>query len=73
MSQNRRFPFLTLDKTGASNEGLGSKTSGFENLRIGVAEGDMDRGYVWVGNGITRIHEIKSGQEIIDELTADWS
>lgn len=44
-----------------------------KNTRIGMVEGDMDRGYVSVGNGITHIHEIKSAQEIIDELTADWS
>ncbi|MBQ6390155.1 MAG: nitronate monooxygenase [Eggerthellaceae bacterium] len=63
---------VTMDKAGASNEELGRKMGGFENLRIGMVEGDMDRGYVSVGNGITHIHEIKSVQEIIDELTADW-
>ena len=46
---------------------------GFEKLRIGMVEGDMDRGYISVGNGITHIHAIKTAQEVIDELTADWN
>ena len=64
---------VAMDKAGASNEELGRKMGGFENLRIGMLEGDMDRGYVSVGNGITHIREIRTAQEVIDELTADWA
>jgi enoyl-[acyl-carrier protein] reductase II len=60
------------EEAGATNEELGKKMGGFENLRIGMLDGDMDRGYVSVGNGITHIHEIKTAQQVIDELTADW-
>jgi enoyl-[acyl-carrier protein] reductase II len=45
---------------------------GFANLRIGMLEGDMDAGYVSVGNGISHIHEIKSCADIISELTQNW-
>ena len=38
----------------------------------GQFEGDMENGYVSVGNGISHIHEIKSAKAIIDELTADY-
>ena len=31
----------------------------------------MDKGYVSLGNGISHINEIKTAQEIIEELTAD--
>ena len=38
---------------------------------IGMLEGDMDRGYVSVGNGIGHIHEIKNSKAILDEQTRD--
>ena len=61
-----------MDKAGASNEELGKKMGGFANLRVGMLEGDMDNGYVSVGNGISFIHSIKSVKEIIDGLTEDF-
>ena len=53
------------------NEELGKKMGGSANLRIGMPEGDMDKGYVSLGNGISHINEIKTAQEIIEELAAD--
>ncbi len=64
---------VAMDKAGASNQELGKKMGGFANLRIGMLEGDMNKGYVSVGNGISHIHSIRSCQEIIDELTADYT
>ncbi len=63
---------VAMDKAGASNEELGKKMGGFANLRLGMLEGDMDNGYVSVGNGISHIHEIKSVKEIMEELTSDF-
>lgn len=44
-----------MDKAGATNEELGKKMGGFANLRVEMLEGDMDNGYVSVGNGISFI------------------
>ena len=63
---------VAMDKAGATNEELGKKMGGFANLRIGMLEGDMENGYVSVGNGISHINEIKSAKDVIDELTADY-
>ncbi len=63
---------VAMDKGGATNEELGRKMGGFANLRIGMLEGDMDKGYVSVGNGISHIHEIKTCKDIINELTRDY-
>ena len=60
-----------MDKAGATNEKLGKKMVGFANLRVGMLEGDMDKGYVSVGNGISHIHEIKSVKEIINSMLKD--
>ena len=46
---------------------------GFANLRKGMLDGDMENGYVSVGNGVSDIHEIKSVKEIILEMTRDYS
>ncbi|MBP3892596.1 MAG: nitronate monooxygenase [Atopobiaceae bacterium] len=64
---------VAMDQAGASNEELGRKMGGFANLRLGMLEGDMENGYVSVGNGISHIHEIKSCQAIVDDLTKHFS
>jgi len=61
-----------MDRAGASNEEIGREMGGFANLRVGMLEGDMEAGYVSVGNGITQIHEIRSCAAIIDELTLNF-
>ena len=72
----RRFALadelVTMDKAGASNEELGRKMGGFANLRVGMLQGDMNKGYVSVGNGISFIHEILSAKQIIDNMTKDF-
>lgn len=34
--------------------------------------GDLDNGYVSVGNGVSLIHEIKSDKEVVEELMVDF-
>jgi len=34
--------------------------------------GDLDNGYVSVGNGVSLIHEIKSVKEVVEELMLDF-
>ena len=63
---------VEMDKSGATNEELGKMMGGFANLRKGMLDGDMENGYVSVGNGISDIHEIKSAKDIIDEMTKDY-
>lgn len=63
---------VEMDKAGATNEELGKTMGGFANLRKGMLDGDMEKGYVSVGNGISDIHEIKSAKDIIDEMTKDY-
>ena len=63
---------VEMDKAGATNEELGRTMGGFANLRKGMLDGNMDNGYVSVGNGISDIHEIKTAGEIITEMTKDF-
>ena len=63
---------VAMDKAGATNDELGRKMGGFANLRVGMLQGNMNKGYVSLGNGISFIHEIRSAKEIIDSLTKDF-
>lgn len=63
---------VEMDKAGASNAEIGKAMGGFANLRKGMLEGDMENGYVSVGNGISFIHEIKSTAQIIADMTKDY-
>ena len=63
---------VAMDKAGATNQELGKKMGGFANLRVGMLEGDMNKGYVSVGLGISQIHEIKSVKVIIDDMTKNF-
>ena len=63
---------VAMDKAGATNDELGRKMGGFANLRVGMLQGDMNKGYVSLGNGISFIREIRSAKEIIDSLTKDF-
>lgn len=61
-----------MSLAGATNDEIGAVMNGGNNLRVGMFEGDMDNGIVSLGNGITFINEIKTVQEVIDELTGDF-
>ena len=41
-------------------------------MRLGMLLGDLDNGYVLVGNGVSLIHEIKSVKDVVDELMVDF-
>ena len=61
---------VEMDREGASNEEIGKKMGGFANIRIGMLEGDMNKGYVALGTGISSIRSVKPVHVIIEELTA---
>lgn len=50
----------------------GKAMGGVGGMRLGMLLGDLEHGYVSVGNGVSLIHEIKSTKDVIDELMADF-
>lgn len=61
---------MQMSLSGASNEEIGRRKGGFSGLRAGTLEGDMNKGYVSVGDGITYIHEVRPAAKIIRGMTA---
>lgn len=60
---------VSMDKAGASHEELGKTMGGLRGLRIGMLEGNTDKGYISLGTGIGNIRSVRSVAEVVDELT----
>lgn len=50
----------------------GKVMGGVGGMRLGMLLGDLEHGYVSVGNGVSLIHEVKSVKEVVDELMVDY-
>lgn len=61
---------VRMDLAGASSDEIYKTMGGFSGLRIGMLEGDMNEGYVSVGNGITYLDKVRPVAEIMEALTS---
>lgn len=50
----------------------GKTMGGVGGMRLGMLLGDLEHGYVSVGNGVSLIHEIRSVKEVVNDLMADF-
>lgn len=57
-----------MSEDGANRSDIAKVMNGGTGMRLGMLEGNFDRGYVSVGNGITAIKDIVSVKSLIDEL-----
>ena len=46
---------------------------GTTGMRIGMMEGDLENGYVSVGNGVSLFDKIMPVKDVIDELLAGYN
>lgn len=53
-------------------EANGALMGGTSGMRLGMLEGNLEKGYSSVGTGISSIHSIQTVQEVVDELMADF-
>lgn len=60
---------VAMDKAGASNEDVGKAMGGLRGLRIGMLEGNSDKGYISLGTGIGTIRTMKTVSEVVNELS----
>ncbi|ABR74887.1 nitronate monooxygenase [Actinobacillus succinogenes] len=63
---------VEMDEHGASRDELAQAQTGGYGMRQGMLLGDLENGYISVGNGITYIHEIRSVKEVVGELMQDF-
>ncbi|ULJ61948.1 nitronate monooxygenase [Wielerella bovis] len=57
-----------MSEAGTTRADIAKVMNAGTGMRLGMLEGDFEKGYVSVGNGISQIHKIKSVKELIDEL-----
>lgn len=63
---------VEMSEAGASREDIARVMGGTVGMRRGMLEGDLEEGYISVGNGISYIREIRSVQALIDDLMQDF-
>ncbi len=63
---------VEMDKNGATREELAIKQGGGKGMKSGMLDGDLENGYISVGLGVSFIDRIKTTEELINELMADF-
>jgi len=63
---------LAMDERGQSRDEIANKMYGEQGLKVGMLDGDLERGYITVGNGISYIKSIRSVKEVIEDLMQDF-
>ncbi|MFB6349160.1 NAD(P)H-dependent flavin oxidoreductase [Moraxella sp. ZJ142] len=63
---------VEMDANGASREALAEAQTGGYGMRQGMLLGDLEKGYISVGNGITYIHAIRPVKEVVEDLMQDF-
>lgn len=63
---------LAMDERGQSRDEIANKMYGEQGLKVGMLDGDLERGYVTVGNGVSYIKGIRTVMEVIEDLMQDF-
>ncbi len=63
---------LKMDEQGRSRDEIADKMYGEQGLKVGMLDGDLEKGYITVGNGISYIKNIRPVREVIEELMHDF-
>ncbi|MCX8530796.1 NAD(P)H-dependent flavin oxidoreductase [Chryseobacterium luquanense] len=64
---------LEMDERGDSRDEIANKMYGEQGLKVGMLDGDIHRGYITVGNGISYIKNIRPVKEVVEELMYDFN
>jgi enoyl-[acyl-carrier protein] reductase II len=64
---------LEMDERGDSRDEIANKMYGEQGLKVGMLDGDIHKGYITVGNGISYIKNIRPVKEVVEELMYDFN
>jgi len=64
---------LEMDERGDSRDEIANKMYGEQGLKVGMLDGDINKGYITVGNGISYIKNIRPVKEVVEELMYDFN
>lgn len=63
---------LAMDERGQTRQEIANKMYGEQGLKVGMLDGDLEKGYITVGNGISYINAIKSVKHVVEDLMHDF-
>lgn len=63
---------LEMDIQGKSRDEIANKMYGEQGLKVGMLDGNLDKGYITVGNGLSYINSIRTVKEVINDLMRDF-
>lgn len=63
---------VEMDKAGAPTAEITEVLVGTQGMRVGMVEGNLNGGYISVGNGITYIKEIRPVKTVIEDVMRDF-
>ncbi|RNI22596.1 NAD(P)H-dependent flavin oxidoreductase [Rufibacter latericius] len=63
---------LAMDERGQTRNEIADKMYSEQGLKVGMLDGNLEKGYITVGNGVSYIKSIRSVKEIIDDLMQDF-
>lgn len=66
------YQLVEMDEKGATREALAEAQTGGYGMRLGMVEGNLEKGYISVGNGITYIKSIRAVKEVVEDLMQDF-
>ncbi|MCD0456380.1 nitronate monooxygenase [Chryseobacterium sp. LC2016-27] len=64
---------LEMDERGHSRDEIANKMYGEQGLKVGMLDGDIQKGYITVGNGISYIKNIRPVKEVVEDLMYDFN
>lgn len=63
---------MEMDRAGAPTAEITNLLVGSQGMRVGMVEGNLDEGYISVGNGITYIKEIRPVLTVVNDVMRDF-
>jgi enoyl-[acyl-carrier protein] reductase II len=63
---------LAMDERGQTRDEIANKMYSEQGLKVGMLDGDLDNGYITVGNGVSYVKDIRFVREVVDDLMQDF-
>lgn len=63
---------LAMDEGGKTRDEIANKMYGEQGLKVGMLDGNLENGYITVGNGLSYIKTIRSVKEVVEDLMQDF-
>ncbi len=64
---------LAMDEGGKTRDEIANKMYSEQGLKVGMLDGNLEEGYITVGNGLSYIDSIRSVKDVVEDLMQDFT